>query len=295
MNLIIKHKEYDFLEPIQQQNFILVMNQHTLFEFYYYFYQLLILKKKEIEIRIGEKTIDAKNTILFSFCDYNEILNALEFKKGTLLYEYMISLLYENENLDKDVLFYDLASVIQNMISLSHLKLDNELEEDIEKILFNFSEFHLKYSIKELSSILNELLKKYLLRNINKTVIIFYNSSLLSLDVSFIDSYYSFDLSEEYEIEKYNLICEDKIHKFDLDSLVDRLENIWPVEFKKEKIKEYVTKYFTYLKYHSKLEVGNEQEYLTYILLNKILNKNVEILQNNFVIRANIKSFLEQI
>ena len=179
MNLKIQYKNYDFLEPIKKDNSLFLINKFSFFEFYYYFFQALELKNKDIEIQLGEKILDYKNSIFFSFLDFTEILNSLEFKKGSLFYEYLISCLYKEENLDQDILFYDLANIIQNVIKTADIDIDYDINEDIEKIVFGFTDFKLKSNFSDFIIILNKILDSYLLKNINKTFIIFYDSSLL--------------------------------------------------------------------------------------------------------------------
>ena len=295
MNLKIVNKEEEFLEPILKDNSLFILDKNTFFKFYYQFYQCLENKDKNIKINIGEKMLEPKNTILFSFCDYKEILENLKYKKGTLFYEYLLSCLGELNILEEDVVFYDIANIAKNITEKANVKVFYNLEEDIEKLLFSTVDFTLDFEVKNIVEVLKNLLKSYIEKNQNKIFIIFYDSSLLPLKFEYFDFCYTFDISEQKDLDRYNLICMEEIKKFDINSFVEKLESIWPVEFYNEKVINYVQKYFIFKKCNISLIAHEEPEYLTYKLMSKIYNEEISIKLDNSTIRDNNKSFLEQI
>ena len=99
----------------------MLLNKKTLFNFYYKFYCSLVLKDKDINIQIGEKQLDYKNTILFSFLDFTEILNNLNFKKGTIFYDYLTSFINEIDIVDNNRVFENLLIIVKNLIEKTNM------------------------------------------------------------------------------------------------------------------------------------------------------------------------------
>lgn len=295
MNLKIQNEKEEYLLPVVKDNAIFILDKKEMFKFYYQFYQCIESKNRNIKISIGEKLIDSKNTILFSFLDYKEIMESLKFKKSSLFYEYLISCLGDLNLLEEETIFYDVVTVVKGIIKKANLPIGYDIEEDLEKLIFSFVDFNLEVDMNKVSEMINCLLESFVNKNKNKTFIIFYNSELISLDLDYVDFCYSFDVSDRKNIEGYNLICEEKVKKFDKEMLTEKLESIWPVEFDKEKIIVYIKKYFVYKKYNLPFVAYEEFEYLTYVILSKIYKDKVDISINNFVIRDNIKSFLTKI
>lgn len=270
----------------------MVINKKSLFSFYYKFYRLIELKDKNIKIFLGEKSIESKNCILFSFLDFTEILNNLNFKKGTLFYEYISSNLKEIDFEDSDNCLSDIAAIVKKLIENSDINIDYEIDDDIDKILFNCVAFKCQLDILKIDDIFNKLLGKIILNNLNKTFVIFFDSSLLNLNIFNYDNCYSFDIS--LKLNNYNLICSNEISAFNIDYIIAKLESIWPIEFNSMQVKKYIVKYFELIKINFPLQSYNETEYLVYILLNKIYNYSFPI-QNFCIISDNVKSFLTKI
>lgn len=182
---------------IQKENSILILNKNEMLKFYYQFYSCIENKNKEVKISIGEKILDSRNTILFSFCNYKEILEQLKFKKGTLFYEYLLYCLEKTDISSDDHVFYNLVDIVKSMLRETDLNIEYDLEEDLEKLIFNTVTFNLNFKINEITNIFKCLLESFLERNQNKNYIIFYDSSLLSLELKKFDFCYSFDISEQ--------------------------------------------------------------------------------------------------
>lgn len=160
INLQITDTSFDIFEPILKHNYLLVLNEKKLFQFYFSFYTLLVEKNNNITIKIGNKKLDYKNAILFSFCDFNEIIYNLTFKKGSLIYEYLESNIYDLNLLDEDIINYDLNNIIEVLIKKMNLDIDHDLNIDLEKLIMNFTSFNFNYEIDDLSKIFNRHLAK---------------------------------------------------------------------------------------------------------------------------------------
>lgn len=256
---------------------------------------MLKLKVKSISIYLGDKFIDNKTSILFSFLNYTEIMNQLVFKKGTIFYEYLVSCLLEYECLDEDILYYDMINIIKDLIESTKLDIRFDLEEDLEKMILGFANFKLNLNNSEETIIIfKKLLKSYLERNKNKISIIFYDSSIIPLDLEYLDSCYFFDTSNFYDLNKYNILCWKEIKEFDKNLLINRIEGVWPVEFDRVQVNNSIEKYFIYKTTCRELRPENECDVITCHLLNQIYEEVSNNHYNNVQIRNNVKSFLEQ-
>ena len=249
------------------------------------------MKSKNIQIKIEEKSLDYKNSILFSFSDFSEILDNLNFKKGTLFYEYIINCLEKIDNNSIDSIFFIYADIIKSIISESALDIDYDIDEDLEKLILNFSTFKLNTNINQISYIINKILTSYIEKNINKLVIIFYDSDILTINLNIYDNVYLFDISNHKNISEYNLLCINDITYFDINIILEKLESLWPVEFNKEKVLTYINDFYLDAKNHSIYNAYNETEYLVYYLLNKFYNLSYKI-NCNCKLRDNVISFI---
>ena len=291
----MKTSEEEFQLDISKKNSILILNKLTFLKFYNNFYQVFENKNKDIEIFLENKLLDSKNAFLLTLTDQTEILENMNFKKGTLFYEYIVTQINSNETLDNDIIFYDLINILKNIQRSLKMNIDYDMNEDLEKLILSQVEFNLKVNFENINEIINLLLKNYLEKNISKTGIIFYDSSLISININSYESCYFFDINSKKRIEEYNEIVDKEVKEFDLEFIINKLESIWPVDFNKDEVAFYLELYWKNSLVDLELEVSNETSLLTYGLLDKMYNKKAKTIIRNFQIRDNVKSFLEQI
>lgn len=291
----MKTSEEELQLDISKKNSILILNKLTFLKFYNNFYQVFENKNKDIEIFLENKLLDSKNAFLLTLTDQTEILENMNFKKGTLFYEYIVTQINSNEILDNDIIFYDLINILKNIQRSLKMNIDYVMNEDLEKLILSQVEFNLKVNFENINEIINLLLENYLEKNISKTGIIFYDSSLISININSYESCYFFDINSKKRIEEYNEIVDKEVKEFDLDFIINKLESIWPVDFNRDETMLYIELYWKSKLINLSLEVLNETSLLTYRLLDKMYNKESKIIIKNFQIRDNVKSFLEQI
>lgn len=287
--------EEELLLDISKKNSILVLNKETFLRFYNNFYQVLENKNKKIEIFLENKLLDSKNSFLLTLTDQTELLESLNFKKGTLFYDYILNKINADITLDREILFYDLVNFLKNIQENSEVNVDFDINEDFEKLVLSMVDFHLNYDFKKIDEIINILLKNYIERNPNKTGIIFYDSSFVTFDINSYDSCYFFDVNIQKKLKDYNLLFNETLNEFNLDFIINKLEAIWPIEFNKEEVLFYLELYFKSTLVHFELEVFNESSLLAYELLNRLYGFSLKFVKRNFQIRDNVKSFLEQL
>lgn len=291
----MKTSEEELQLDISKKNSILILNKLTFLKFYNNFYQVFENKNKDIEIFLENKLLDSKNAFLLTLTDQTEILENMNFKKGTLFYEYIVTQINSNEILDNDIIFYDLINILKNIQRSLKMNIDYVMNEDLEKLILSQVEFNLKVNFENINEIINLLLENYLEKNISKTGIIFYDSSLISININSYESCYFFDINSKKRIEEYNEIVDKEVKEFDLNFIINKLESIWPVDFNRDETMLYIELYWKSKLINLSLEVLNETSLLTYRLLDKMYNKESKIIIKNFQIRDNVKSFLEQI
>ena len=291
----MKMSEEELQLDISKKNSILILNKLTFLKFYNNFYQVFENKNKDIEIFLENKLLDSKNAFLLTLIDQTEILENLNFKKGSLFYEYIMNQIYSNENLDNDIIFYDLENILKNIQKTSKINVDYNIDEDLEKLILSQVEFNIKVNFEDINEIMNFMFKNYLEKNVNKIGIIFYDSSLISLDIDLFESCYFFDINEKKEVKEYNVVLGEEVKEFDLNFVINRLENIWPVEFNREEVIHRVEKYWKSKLIDLRLEVLDETSLILYSILDKMFNYESNFIIKKFQIRDNVKSFLEQI
>ncbi len=291
IRLKVNYENQEISEFIQKDNHVLILDNNYFFHFFFKFYKLLKNKSKDIKISIGENDLDSKNTILLSLSSFPEILESTTFKKGSLFYEYIISSIRENNSLDNDILLYDIENIVNDIIKRTDLNLEYELENDTEKIILDNVNFI--YKDTNIKKILSKLLNSYIETCKNKIFVIFYDSNLIDFKFCDYDNCYTFDISQKSNIEQYNLIIQKELKQFSIYEILKKLENIWPVDFQKEVVERSIREYIIKISHSDSVIAQNEQEYLTYILMNKAYQQNIEIKRNFNTISDNVNSFLQ--
>lgn len=295
ITLKVRTDEEELLLDISKKNSILVLNKEIFLTFYNNFYQVLKNKNKDIEIFLENKLLDFKNSFLLTLTDQTELLENLNFKKGTLFYDYVLTKVNSDITLDSEILYYDLVNFLKNIQENTEIDVDFEINEDFEKLILSIVDFHLDFKFKNITKIINFLLMNYIEKNFSKIGIVFYDSSVITFDVDNYDSCYFFDVNIQKKLKDYNLLFDESFTEFNLSFILDKLETMWPVEFNREEVLFYIELYFKSMLVHLDLEVFDECSLITYTLLNKIYGYQVNMVKRNFQIRDNVKSFLEQI
>ncbi len=275
--------EYEQSFSIEKDNKIKIIDYETYLNFYKYFY----LKQN---LFIQNKEITKKDCIVIDISSVFNILKQMEFNKGTLLYEY-ISLIYNEVHLeDKQPFYYEYLNQIE--ILKDKLNSDFEIipEENLDKVVLQNIDINI--NLDSLLSNFNCILNKILLENINKTYIIFHDSKLIEIKPES-DNYYLFDVNQFLDIKEYNLLVTKNVNEFNLNSLVNYIESIWPINYEENEICFLLEHYFKYLIYLKDISIFNEKLYLIGIILNKIYNLQQKLYCTNLNINNIIKSFID--
>lgn len=277
---------------INKYNHIVLCNYEGYISFYNYFYELIAKKNKEYGIRLSNKTLDSKNAIMFDFTSIANIFVSLEYKKGTLLYEYMISKYTYIDSIGYERMF-ELYMDIKNNLNDNDEGVFYDIVQDLNKILYEGIE--LSYKKEDIIDVIKKILYQFLENNYSKTVIVFLNSDIFTLDFDLYENVYCFDIGRMIDTKKYNLIANSQVDELEQDIIFEYIKDNYPLVVVDIKIQKCIDYYLKFYIYHSKFDAYSEEDLIIYALLSKKMNKTHEIVPNNFIISDKIKSYLAQL
>ena len=211
--------EYEQNISIEKDNKLKIINYKTYLDFYKYFY----LKQN---LFVQNKEVNKKDFIVIDVTNVNGIIKQMEFNKGNIFYEYVINT-YNNISLDKKEPFY-LEFLKQIDILKENLDVNFEFveEDNIDKVIMQNIDININFD--NLFQTFLTTLNKVVNENITKTYIIFYDSKILDIKLDS-DNYYLFDVNQYLDIDKYNLLISNNVKEFNINTLVDYIESIWPI------------------------------------------------------------------
>lgn len=268
---------------IEKDNKIKIINYDKYIDFYTHFY-------KRNNLYIENKEITKKDCIFIDASSMYSIISEMQFKKGTLLYEY-VSSVYNNIDVDiKDEFYQSFVKQVEIINDLVDNNMSIIPEDAIEKVVLQnaYVEIENDKLIEEFVKILNYVISG----NINLTYIVFYNSQIMNIEKNY-DNCYTFDLNNYLDIRNYNLIIVDEIREFSYEILVEYLKNIWPIDYIEEEEENLISEYFNFVIYFKKFITQKEKLFL----MSKILNKEYKIKQeiecNKLIFDSIINSFVD--
>lgn len=270
---------------IEKNNKVLITNYDKYIEFYKYFYEMS-------NIFIENKEILKKDCVFIDITTIAGIIKELEFKKNTLLYDFIL-IKYNEIDINKKDEFYS-AFLKQIEYLKSNMNLEFELipEEIIDKVIIQNINTKINYArlIKDFENILHFVVSY----NINKTYIIIYNSSFFQMSRN-LDNCYTFDVNSYLNIKDYNILISDEIRNINYELLIEYLKEIWPVDYFKQEIENLLEEYFSYGIHKKIFKTKKEKMYLLSSIINKEYKFHQEITCDKVVFDSIIKSFIDNL
>ena len=264
---------------IQKNNNIIYKDKMKILEFYSVLQEGI---NKNKDVFISNNKLNNKEYFLINLMDITSIIENIKYNKGSLLYEY-INLIVNNkeEYLNKienivDNLMHDINSSVDFDISW-------EFNNSLFKILTSLTDINVNIKIKELNTIVNNLLDCVVKYNSNKIYIIFIDKGLININLNN-DNLYIFNINSNVEnINDYNLLFLDNYYEFNLNVLLDNIKLNWNKEYNDNYILDLLKDFINiYLKYDSIFISNNDIKQLKnifYKLYNIQNNSNsIEIL-----------------
>ena len=275
--------EYEKNISIEKDNKLKIINYKTYLDFYKYFY----LKHG---LFIQNKEVNKKDFIVIDVTSIIGIIKQMEFSKGSIFYEFVINT-YNDTSLDKKEPFYQ-EFLKQIDILKENLNVDFEFieEDNIDKVIMQNIDININFNI--LFETFLTTLNKVVNENITKTYIIFYDSKILDIKLDS-DNYYLFDLNQYLDIDKYNLLISNDVQEFNINSLVNYIESIWPKDYEENEIRVLLKHYFKYLIYLNEFDTVSIELYILGIILNKTYGLNQKIVYTKPIDDNIIKSFID--
>lgn len=270
---------------IEKNNKVLITNYDKYIEFYKYFYEMY-------NIFIENKEILKKDCVFIDITTIAGIIKELEFKKNTLLYDFIL-IKYNEIDINKKDEFYS-AFLKQIEYLKSNMNLEFELipEEIIDKVIIQNINTKINYArlIKDFENILHFVVSY----NINKTYIIIYNSSFFQMSRN-LDNCYTFDVNSYLNVKDYNILISDEIRNINYELLIEYLKEIWPVDYFEQEIENLLEEYFSYGIHKKIFKNKKEKMYLLSSIINKEYKFHQEITCDKVVFDSIIKSFIDNL
>lgn len=270
---------------IEKNNKVLITNYDKYIEFYKYFYEMS-------NIFIENKEILKKDCVFIDITTIAGIIKELEFKKNTLLYDFIL-IKYNEIAINKKDEFYS-AFLKQIEYLKSNMNLEFELipEEIIDKVIIQNINTKINYArlIKDFENILHFVVSY----NINKTYIIIYNSSFFQMSRN-LDNCYTFDVNSYLNVKDYNILISDEIRNINYELLIEYLKEIWPVDYFEQEFETLLEEYFSYGIHKKIFKNKKEKMYLLSSIINKEYKFHQEITCDKVVFDSIIKSFIDNL
>lgn len=278
---------------IRKDNHILIEGELGYMNFYLLFYRLIKDKQNNLGLNgyLDDRLINNKDFILINLTDLEEILAIIQYKKGNLLFDYINMNLLEKLSIIDNNFYNQIDTIIEGIAQ--DLGVDYQLEENSLKLIQTL--IQISVSSSDYFSILktvNKILCKILSTVDNKKYIVFYNSNIIDIDFSQYQNCYSFDINQQLEISKYNMLSTNKIKEFHLDMIQEQVKLLWPMEYTNEVICYYLKRYFKYYLGFKEVELTDKNEIIIASIIKKIFDFNQLIVYDSSLLEYNIKSFL---
>lgn len=290
----IQTLDYNTSIVINKKNYIIYNKYENIIKFYKLFYDLINKKDETIKIMLNNNKVTSKDYTLYNFIDINNIINTFIFEKGTIIYDYFITLV-ENNNIELlDKINEQTKLYFDSMKELSVFDYSVNTDINPTKLLQTGIQINTNINFEEYSKLLQKMLKYLLDQNPTKYYIIFYNSDYIDFnDIYSYENIYFFDISKKYKINNYNILLLDEVHNLNYQNIIDKLELCWPIEYKAGHIKYLLDNvlmgYFTFIN----PKANNEDLAILYFLLNKYFNLSIKLDIDYSSLNKNIQDFLQ--
>ena len=245
-------------------------------------------KNKDVTIKIGDKTINNKDYILYNFMDIQTILESIKYKKNSLLYDYINSYLLTNIDNFEELSEY-IKKYFLNYLQNCNIDININSTDNILKIFSNCLDIN--SIINNPIEKINFMLEYVINNNLNKTIIIFLNSDNFTLKCNN-ENVICFDTSKNIETKNNNILITNKFYKnLDFEIILEYLEKNWPIQFYKETVFYWVKYYFKNCIFLDNIKIVNQELLIVAFLLKKMYKMNQNIYYANEISDI-IKSFI---
>ena len=256
-----------------QNNSLLVINKVNFYNFVGLFYDISE-KDSRVSITLGNKKLDNKNICLINLIDIASIYDQLKFKKGSLLYEYIVDEINQSIKDKVEEITEYLDDLFYRNIKRSLFEYDVNFAIDIQKLFLTFSNLNLEISLPEYIKKIDKLLNHLIERNPKKTFIIFKDYDYFHIDFISQENVYVFEINSPKE---NNIIIVDEVKNFDFEKTISYLKLMWPVEIEKQKLNSVLKNYINLYLKNNITKTNDSEIFITSYFLNKLYNLDYKI------------------
>lgn len=264
---------------IQKNNNIIYKDKMKILEFYSVLQEGI---NKNKDVFISNNKLNNKEYFLINLMDITSIIENIKYNKGSLLYEY-VNLIVNNKEEYLNKIENIVDNLMQDINSSVEFDISWEFNNSLSKILTSLTDINVNIKIKELNTIVNNLLDCVVKYNSNKIYIIFIDKGLININLNN-DNLYIFNINSNVEnINDYNLLFLDNYYEFNLNVLLENIKLNWNKEYNDDYILNLLKDFINiYLKYDNIFISNNDIKQLKnifYKLYNIQNNSNsIEIL-----------------
>ena len=295
IRLKISEKENELFLRIKKDNNILIENKIGIMDFYLLFYRMLDEKVegKNISGYLNDTAITSKDFVLINLLDIDKILSTIQYKKGSILFDVINELLFDKLSLIEDEIYHPIDEIMANCINELNLDLLYQIENSNLKLIQAVMKISPRnYCMESIIETLRKLLMNMLNRIDSKKYIIFYNSEILNFDFSEYGNCYSFDVNQDFPLERYNMISHRKLTEINIDILKKQVKLLWPISYNDEIIDKNLSQYLRYYLRFRSIELVETDKIIMASILKKLWNLSQIIIYDSSILNDNIKSFL---
>lgn len=225
---------------------------------------------------IGNKKIDSKNSIIINLLDYESISSQLQMKKGSLLYEYILSEIndfVQETNIEEDI-ETNLNILLKEVLKQKTIDYELYVNFDLSKLITNNSEISIDLNIYNYIRHLKQLINNIRQKNIKKTIIIFLNIKIFG---DLLDEISEIILFKYYTSTIPNILIDEKVINVDIELLENNIRHNWPIEdITFDEIQNYI-KDFTSELMLNEIIIYHYKKYIAYQIITKILEIDLKM------------------
>lgn len=287
--LKIYDNDHIFSIIIKQYNYILYKNKIDIMKFIKLFYDSI---EKNTEIYINNNLITSKEYVIINLMDTMNIVNNLKYNKNTLLYEYLKLLINNNSEMEivniNNLIVKDFSKIIKK----SKLNIVFDINDSLFEIFNATLDINFKYNFIDVERNINILLNYILKSNPEKKFIIFLDTNLLKIKLKQ-NNFYLFDITDNYDIKKYNLFFNNDFQNFEYKILIDNIKLSWPKAYKDDEIELSLYKYINLYFKNDSLTIKDENIKIVNSIFNKLYNFSQMYTEENHNIAINNSNSIE--
>lgn len=233
---------------------------------YYTFLKIIYSKSSTIN---GDIII--KNFKIYNFCDYEFYKNVKQFKKNTLLNDYLLLKIRSIDENEKNKLSGKIFDVIE-MLNIELGINSNSLTDDLNNLFYNLL-LEQDINIEELS--IDEMIN-FIITNTNDNYLIIYDSSLIKLSER--KNVILFDINSHLDTYDYNVICcFNTLKNLNVDLVIENMHRYWPIPIEKVKLECEINNKFLKIMSLDKICTYDKNSIIFAKLINYFYQRNIDI------------------